>query len=120
MPDSRLDIAMTPFPCSLLLAFGITLTAAAQDNRERSDLGLVHQQITVIEQLADRARISQVDVETSRYYFDYPRLVADLERIRHGISKYLSPSRAQPTDLAELTSDYRADAPHPSSPDEHD
>lgn len=111
---------MTPFPCSLLLAFGITLTAAAQDNRERSDLSLMQRQITVIEQLADRARISQVDVETSRYHFDYPRFVADLERVRQGISKYLSPSRAQPADLAELTSDYRADAPQPRSPDEHD
>lgn len=104
----------------LLLACFVTLSAAAQDARERSDLSLMQRQITVIEQLADHARISQVDVETSRYYFDYPRFVADLERIRQGINKYLSPSRAQPTDLAELTGDYRANAPHPSSSDEHD
>lgn len=111
---------MTPSLHPLLLACLVTLTAAAQDARERSDLSLMQRQITVIEQLADRARISQVDVETSRYYFDYPRFIADLERIRRGISKYLSPSRAQPTDLTELTSDYRANAPHPSSSDEHD
>lgn len=111
---------MTPSLHPLLLACLVPLTATAQDVRERSDLGLMQRQITVIEQLAERARISQVDVETSRYYFDYPRFVADLERMRRGISKYLSPSRAQPTDLAELTSDYRANAPHPSSSDEHD
>jgi RAQPRD family integrative conjugative element protein len=120
MPDSRLDFAMISSRYPLLLACFLTLSAAAQDAHERSDLSLIQRQITVIEQLADRARISQVDVETSRYNFDYPRFVADLERMRYGISKYLSPSRAQPTDLAELTSDYRADAPHPSSPDEHD
>lgn len=111
---------MTPFPCSLLLVCGVTLTAAAQDNRERSDLGLVQQQIIVIEQLAIRARSSQVDADGARYRFDYPRFAADLEHVRHGINEYLSPSRAQPTDLIELTSDYRADAPHLSSPDEHD
>ena len=111
---------MTTFSYSLLLACLITLTAVAQDVRERSDLGLVQQQITVIEQLAMRSRSSHVDADGARYHFDYPRFVADLERMRRGISKYLSPSRAQPTDLAELTSDYRANAPHPSSSDEHD
>lgn len=104
----------------LLLACFVTLSVTAQDARERSDLSLMQRQITVIEQLADRARISQVDVETSRYHFEYSRFVADLERIRQGINKYLSPSRAQPADLAELTSDYRADAPQPRSRDEHD
>ena len=111
---------MTPLAYPLLLAYLVTLTAAAQDVRERSDLGLLQRQITVIEQLADRARSSQADAGGARYRFDYPRFVADLEHMRRGISKYLSPSRAQPTDLAELTSDYRAEAPHPSSPDEHD
>ena len=111
---------MTSSRYPLLLACLVTLSAAAQDTRERSDLGLMQRQITVIEQLAHRARTNQVDVETSRYYFDYPRFVTDLERMRRGISKYLSPSRAQPTDLAELSSDYRASAPHPSSSDEHD
>ncbi|MNW09040.1 Plasmid protein [compost metagenome] len=80
----------------------------------------MQRQITVIEQLADRARSSQADIVGARYHFDYPRFAADLKRVRRGINKYLSPSRAQPTDLIELTSDYRADAPHPSSLDEHD
>lgn len=103
----------------LLLACFVTLSAAAQDARERSDLGLVQRQVTAIEQLADRARISQVDVETSRYHFDYPRFAADLERVRRGISKYLSPSRAQPADLVELTGNY-AEAPSTSTSNEHD
>nr|WP_329603022.1 RAQPRD family integrative conjugative element protein [Pseudomonas putida] len=40
--------------------------------------------------------------------------------MRQGIRKYLSPSRAQPADLVELTGDYRAEAPHSSPSHEHD
>lgn len=56
MPDTWLDFTMTPLSYPLLLAYLVTLTAAAQDVRERSDLGLLQRQITVIEQLADRAQ----------------------------------------------------------------
>ncbi|AFO50040.1 hypothetical protein T1E_4211 [Pseudomonas putida DOT-T1E] len=40
--------------------------------------------------------------------------------MRQGIQQYLSPSRAQPADLVELTGNYRAEAPHSSPNDEHD
>lgn len=105
---------------ALLLTCVVSLGAAAQDTSERSDLGLLQRQITTIELLADRASISSVDAPGARYRFDYSRFAADLTRMRQGISKYLSPSRAQPTDLVELTGDYRAEAPHSSSSDEHD
>ncbi|MNQ56704.1 Plasmid protein [compost metagenome] len=111
---------MTPLSYPLLLACLVTLTAAAQDVRERSDLGLLQRQITVIEQLADRARSSQADADGARYRFDYHRFAADLERVRLGVQKYLSPSRAQPADLIELTGNYRAEALHPSPSNEHD
>lgn len=111
---------MTLFPYPLLLACMVTLGAAAQDVRERSDLGLMQRQITAIEQLADRARSSSTDAHGTRYRFDYPRFAADLEHVRQGINKYLSPSRAQPADLAELTGNYRAEAPHLSPSDGHD
>jgi len=105
---------------ALLLTFVMSLGAAAQDTPERSDLGLVQQQITSIELLADRASTAAVSTAEPRYRFDYPRFAADLERVRQGIQKYLSPSRAQPADLIELTGDYRAEAPHSGTSDEHD
>ncbi|CAM5209101.1 MULTISPECIES: integrative conjugative element protein, RAQPRD family [Alcaligenaceae] len=48
-------------------------------------------------------------VPGERYHFDYPRLLADLARVRAGIQDYLAPSRAQPRDPAELAGDYRAE-----------
>ncbi|WP_223527614.1 RAQPRD family integrative conjugative element protein [Pseudomonas sp. GL-R-19] len=111
---------MTSFQYPLLLACLVTLSAAAQDARERSDLGLVQRQVTAIEQLADRARSSSTNADGARYRFDYPRFTTDLERIRQGINKYLSPSRAQPADMVKLTGSYRSEAPHVSPSDEHD
>ena len=120
MPDIQLDFAMKTTYFSLLVVCLVSLSAAAQDGRERSDLGLVQRQITSIERLAVRASSGSVDVAGARYRFDYPRFAADLERVRQGIQEYLSPSRAQPSDLVRLTGDYRAEAPHSRSPDEHD
>lgn len=111
---------MKPISLPLLLTCFTILGAAAQDAPERSDLGLMQRQITVIEQLAARARGSSTDADEARYRFDYPRLAADLERVRHGIHHYLSPSRAQPADLVELNADYRALAPDVSPSHEHD
>jgi len=109
---------LSPYP--LLITCLVAITAAAQDGRERSDLGLMQRQIDAIELLADRAHNSAADADRARYRFDYPKLTADLERVRHGISNYLSPSRAQPADLVELAGDYRAKAPYSSPSNEHD
>lgn len=107
-------------PYLLLMTCLVSLTVAAQDGRERSDLGLMQRQLDAIERLADRARSTATDNDRVRYRFDFPRLTADLERVRHGISNYLSPSRAQPADLVEVSGDYRDDAPHSSPSNEHD
>lgn len=104
----------------LLVICLATLPAVAQESRERSELELVQRQFTAIEQLADRAKSSSVDDAGARYRFDYPRFAADLERVRQGIQKYLSPSRAQPTDLVELAGHYHAEVPNSSRSDEHD
>ncbi|WP_419709570.1 RAQPRD family integrative conjugative element protein [Pseudomonas sp. NFX224] len=111
---------MTNSPCFLVIVCFVTLSAVAQDVRERSDLGLMDQQLGVIAQLAERAHSVSTDTEGARYRFDFPRFTADLERLRHGVNQYLSPSRAQPADLADLIGDYRANAPQPSTTDEHD
>lgn len=111
---------MMLFPYPLFITCLIAVTAAAQDVHERSDLGLVQRQLTAIELLADRARTSAADTDRARYRFDYSRFTLDLERVRQGIHKYLSPSRAQPADLVELTGEYRAEA-FPEKPiNEHD
>ncbi|MGK0159257.1 RAQPRD family integrative conjugative element protein [Pseudomonas mosselii] len=104
----------------MLLACLVSLGAAAQDAPERSDLGLVQRQITAIESLADRASSSSAGAADARYRFDYSRFAVDLKRMHQGIHKYLSPSRAQPADLDDLTGDYRAEAPHSGTSDEHD
>ena len=109
---------LSPYP--LLITCLVALTATAHDGREHSDLGLMQRQIDSLEILADRASSSVTDTDPVRYRFDYLRLTADLERVRHGISNYLSPSRAQPADLVELTGDYRAETPDSGPPHEHD
>jgi len=104
----------------LLITCLVALTGAAQDVRERSDLSLMQRHIDALELLADRAHSSATGTDRVRYRFDYSRLTADLERVRHGINNYLSPSRAQPADLVELAGDYRAEAHEPSLSNEHD
>lgn len=53
------------------------------------------------------------DEPGQRYFFDYPRLAADIERIRHGLENYLTPSRAQPRDPVELSGSYSAEGRKP-------
>lgn len=120
MPDTRLDFTMNTSSSALLLSCVVSLGAVAQDAPERADLGLAQRQITAIELLAARASSGSVDAAGARYRFDYSRFAADLKRMRQGIHKYLSPSRAQPADLVELTGDYRTEAPHSGTSDEHD
>lgn len=107
-------------PPAMMLLGLVTLTAAAENEMERADLGLLKEQINVIGQLADRARSRHVESEDARYCFDYSRLSSDLDRLHHGIDKYLSPSRAEPTDLSNTTDDYRAANPHLGSTNDHD
>lgn len=111
---------MRTYAFPLLVIFLATLPAVAQENRERSDLGLVQRQFNAIEQLVDHAESSADGATGARYRFDYQRFAADLERVREGIQQYLSPSRAQPADLIELAGQYRAEAPHSSPSHEHD
>ena len=58
--------------------------------------------------IRDRASTAE---PVERYRFDYLRLSQDIQRIRHGVQGYLSPSRAQPREPSELVGDYRLDTP---------
>ena len=72
-------------------------------------------QITPRTQAAlERARVAAVQSgssESSRYFFDYPRARADLETIRDGIDRYLTPSRAQPRTTSAVNGHYRRERP---------
>lgn len=85
--------------------------AGAMPEQERLTAAL--RQLDGIERLVEQ-QATQPSQERTRFYFDYPRLRADLARVRAGIRDYLSPSRAQPRDLAPLLGDYRQNTAAPS------
>ncbi|MDY7065490.1 hypothetical protein PsexTeo8_19260 [Pseudomonas extremaustralis] len=102
----------TVFRCALLIPLAIAHgNSYATAAHEQEALILIQNQLDTIERLAARAEAPHTSEPNERYRFDYPRLIQDLQRIRHGVQDYLSPSRAQPRDPTELVGDYRLDAP---------
>ena len=102
----------TIFRCLLLLSLAIVDgNSYAASAHEQSQLSLVQQQLDIIERLATQAETASTSDSDERYRFDYPRLIQDIQRIRHGVQGYLSPSRAQPRDPSELVGEYRLDTP---------
>ncbi|MEV4700273.1 integrative conjugative element protein, RAQPRD family [Pseudomonas brassicacearum] len=102
----------TPIRCSLLFVLAtIHLNSDAAPADEQAHLSLVWQQLDVIERLTAQAERSSNAQPNERYRFDYPQMILDIQRIRQGVQGYLSPSRAQPRDPAELVGDYRLDTP---------
>ena len=105
-------MSTTVFRCFLLLSLAIAHGSGyAASADEQIQLSLVQQQLDTIERLATRAEAASTAEPDDRYRFDYPRLIQDIQRIRQGVQGYLSPSRAQPRDPAELVGDYRLDIP---------
>ncbi|WP_454834377.1 integrative conjugative element protein, RAQPRD family [Pseudomonas lini] len=92
----------------LTIIHGGSYTASAH---EQDEFSLILQQLDTIERLVTRAKTASTAESVERYRFDYPRLTQDIQRIRHGVQGYLSPSRAQPRDPTELVGDYRLDTP---------
>ncbi|MFY0750954.1 RAQPRD family integrative conjugative element protein [Pseudomonas sp. NFX5] len=99
----------TVFRCLLLSLAIVHGSSYAASAHEQSQLSLVLQQLDAIERLATRAETVSPSESVERYRFDYPRLSKDIQRIRQGVQDYMSPSRAQPRDPAELVGDYRLD-----------
>lgn len=80
-------------------------TAKAASASEQTNIEVMIRQLNALEDSARRsAAISSQPGQ--RYYFDYERLAADIERVRRGLQEYLTPSRAQPRDPAELSGKY--------------
>jgi RAQPRD family integrative conjugative element protein len=93
------------------LLLGLCLDQAGADDAttEHARLAAALRQLDSIERLVAQQAAQRQD-EHARYHFDYGRLTADLERVRNGIRDYLTPTRAQPRDPAELLGDYRQPA----------
>ncbi|WP_253219537.1 RAQPRD family integrative conjugative element protein [Pseudomonas chlororaphis] len=82
----------------------IPLSAAASAS-EQSNLEVMIRQLNALEDTARRSA-KVADEPGKRFFFDYQRLAGDIERIRHGLEGYLTPSRAQPRDPVEMSGNY--------------
>lgn len=113
-----------PFPARhrarLLLFIALTALmpqAEADDApRQRQALAAALRQLDTLERLAEQIEAATPIVPGARYHFDYPRLLADLARVRTGIQDYLAPSRAQPRDPSALEGQYRLASDVEASP----
>ena len=78
---------------------------AAASAAEQSNLELMIRQLESIQRISKQSA-ALPEAEGARYHFDYERFDKDIELMREGIRDYLTPSRAQPRDPAELTGHY--------------
>lgn len=99
-----------PTVLAMALLMGLSPMSFAESPAQRQELAAALRQLDALERtVADSAAHAPI-APGERYHFDYPRLLADLARVRNGIRDHLTPSRAQPRDPAELAGDYRTDA----------
>lgn len=90
----------------LCLLTSTGLVYAQQHSQQNAELMALLRQLEQMQCVVTQAASQPIDAH-SRYHFDYQRLNADLQTIRTGINHYLSPQRAQPRDLSELSGDYQ-------------
>lgn len=95
---------------STALILGSPLTTHADTPAQRQELAAALRQLDALEGFIAQSASRTPTVSGERYYFDYPRLLDDLARVRAGIQFHLSPSRAQPRDATELSSHYRQES----------
>jgi len=89
-----------------LLGCGLHIPhASAASASEQANLEVMIRQLNALEDTARRSA-AVADEPGKRYFFDYQRFAGDIEHIRHGLEGYLTPSRAQPRDPAEISGDY--------------
>lgn len=97
---------------SLLLGLAAGQVQAAGTASESANVEVMIRQLNAIEAVARRSAELPGD-GSARYHLDYRRLAADLARIRQGLQDYLSPSRAQPRDVADLSGQYQREGDRP-------
>ncbi|VFR19673.1 Candidate type III effector Hop protein [plant metagenome] len=109
-------VPLIPLLIAMVLLLGPLPMARAEAPAQRQELAAALRQLDALERtVADSAAHAPIQ-PSERYHFDYPRLLADLARVRAGIQFHLTPSRAQPRDPSELAGDYRTERAIPPSP----
>ena len=98
------------------LLLGQSPMALAESPAQRQELVAALRQLDALEHAVVHSAAHTSVIPGERYHFDYPRLLADLARVRAGIQAHLTPSRAQPRDPSELASDYRTERSASPSP----
>ena len=98
------------------LLLGQSQMALAESPAQRQELVAALRQLDALEHAVVHSAAHTSVIPGERYHFDYPRLLADLARVRAGIQAHLFPSRAQPRDPAELAGDYRTERAVEPSP----
>lgn len=91
------------------LLMGQSSMALAESPAQRQELVAALRQLDALERTVKDSSVQTAIQPGERYHFDYPRLLADLARVRAGIQAHLTPSRAQPRDPSELAGDYRTE-----------
>lgn len=85
--------------------FSLIPSAQAAGASEQANIEVMVRQLNALEDSARRSATIASE-PGQRYYFDYERLAGDIQRVRQGLQEYLTPSRAQPRDPAELAGKY--------------
>src|SRR6218665_2692959 len=98
------------------LMAGVPLVVRAETSAQRQELTAALSQLRALERTVAHSAAHTPIAPGERYHFDYPRLLADLARVRAGIQDHLTPSRAQPRDPSELPRDSRTERATPASP----
>ncbi|MBU9819891.1 RAQPRD family integrative conjugative element protein [Rahnella sp. BCC 1045] len=77
---------------------------------EKDELALVMRQLDQVQAGLDRARVvANQNDQDARFYFDYLSATRDISTMKQGISRYLEPSRAQPSVPMSVTGQYRGE-----------
>ncbi|MFJ5299202.1 RAQPRD family integrative conjugative element protein [Pseudomonas sp. NPDC088368] len=95
--------------------FGCLLSSthaeAAGTASEQANIAIMIRELNALEAVAQRSGELPND-GSQRYHFDYQSLARDIARMRQGLQDYLTPSRAQPRDTAELSGHYTTSSDH--------
>lgn len=105
-----------PLYLAAILTVTLSPIVQAESPTQRQELAAALRQLDALERTVAHSATHTPIAPGERYHFDYPRLLADLARVRAGIQGYLTPSRAQPRDLSELAGDYRVEFPTSAPP----
>jgi RAQPRD family integrative conjugative element protein len=109
-------VPLLPLVLVMLLLLGPSSMALAESPTQRQELVAALRLLDALERSVEHSAAHAPITPGERYHFDYPRLLADLARVRAGIQGHLTPSRAQPRDPSELAGDYRTERAVEPSP----